>query len=167
MAEPAADIVILSQPGHREPDPLGGEEASTVPARVVLHRAGPRVLVETQDGFDAVGNPHWLRLDNVDATLGAAYRSVSGILAEWYDRAIAAESRVSAAEERARKADAKLRGGPAPPALIAGDPKDAAKERFADLLRLASNEGTSEQERVSAAKRLVEHLKKHKHLMPR
>jgi hypothetical protein len=167
MAEPAADIVILSQPDHREVDPKGGEDAPTVPARVVLHRAGPRVLVETQDGLDAVGKPHWLRLDDVDATLGAAYRAVSGVLATWYDRAIAAESRVAAAEDRARKAEAKLRGAPTPPALIAGDPKDVAKRRFGELFNLAISEGTTESERASAAKRLVEHLKKHEHLMPR
>ncbi len=167
MAEPAADIVILSQPGHREPDPYGGEDAPFVPARVVLHRAGPSVLVETQDGVDAVGAPHWLRLDDAEETMGAAYRAVSRILAAWYDRAIAAESRVSAAEERARKAEMKARGGPAPPALLAGDPKDAAKKRFDELFRLATNNGTSDPERASAAARLVEHLKKHEHLMPK
>lgn len=167
MAEPAADIVILSQPDHREVDPKGGEDALTVPARVVLHRAGPRVLVETQDGVDAVGKPHWLRLDIADATIGAAYRAVSGILVTWYDRAVAAEGRVAAAEERARKAEAKARGGPVMPALTAGDPKDAAKRRFGELFRLATNEGTSESERTSAAARLVEHLKKHEHLQPK
>lgn len=167
MAEPAADIVILSQPDHREVDPKGGEDAPTVPARIVLHRAGPRVLVETQDGFDAIGKPHWLRLDNTDATIGAAYRAVSGVLATWYDRAIAAESRVAAAEDRARKAEAKSRGAPTPPALIAGDPRDAAKKRLSELLNLATNEGTTEAERESAAMRLVHHLKKHEHLMPK
>lgn len=164
----AADIVLLRD--QEEQDPRSKDECRRTRVRVALHRHTANVLVEVGDGVDAVGSTHWHRLDAGKkrarrAELRAAYRVTERLLAEYYDRAIAAERRAVAAEERAALAERnqsqaptqRTSGARAPLFLV--DPQVKEKTKIDSLIRLAVGSTNLDEARnaaLSAVKMMVE-----------
>lgn len=165
MADPPA-IVILAKSEGRDPRPVvipahldNGENVaesvrfSTCQVRATMRRAGPHVLVEVEDGKDAVDAPHWHRLDNQESVveIRGAYDVIERLLVEWYDRAITAENRAAVAESRVAKAEqahAKCRGVPA--LTMPAQGTAAARKKAMQLLELATGSTSQEEQRTAA-----------------
>lgn len=154
------DIVVLEQ--GNAPDPRERETQGEVAFRVVLHRKPRRIYVETADGSDAVGAPRWRRIDNRKRRREArcAYEALERTTAAFYERAIAAEARAVAAEERLSRFSAPQRHFPriGAPSI---DPNDATKTRVAQLVALATAASAPENEARNAAVAIARILREH------
>lgn len=168
MADPPAmpAIVILENSKGRDPRPVvipahvdnGEHIAESVrfnacQVRATMRRAGPHVLVEVEDGKDAVDAPHWHRLDNQESVveIRGAYDVLERLLVEWYDRAITAENRAAVAEARAAKAEqahAKCRSVPV--LTMPAQDTAAARKKAAQLIELAASSTSLEEQRTAA-----------------
>jgi hypothetical protein len=167
MAE--ADIIILSQSAGEDPRPQFPRDKKSKPrrettVRVVLHRGTKRVLVEVEDGRDAVNAQRWRRIDSTrrrDEVRGA-YDALERVTADYYERTVGAEGRVVAAEKRALEAERRLAAPRSPVLPLSADPKAEAKKLFAKLSELANTESTSIDERRNAALAAIEILSKNR-----
>lgn len=166
MADPPA-IVILSEKEGRDPRPIAVPARATgdgetiaesfrfneARVRATMRRDGHRVLVEVEDGKDAVDAPHWHRLDNRESVVEVrgAYDVLERLLVEWYDRAITAENRAAVAEARAAKAEqahAKCRSVPA--LTMPAQDTAAARKKVTQLIELATGSTSIEEQRTAA-----------------
>ena len=147
---------------------------SKVKVRVVLRQdhARWRVIVEVEDGADAVGDIAWYRLDfgrsedpvkNL-ADARAAYEVIEGIVATLYDRSRGLETQLKTAETKVKQLEGKIqsqlfRPKAAPPPQI--DPLMNVKRTVAKLMNLASSESTTNEERLSAHAQAHALMRKH------
>lgn len=151
--------VILSQAEGDDPRPTDEKTRKRATIRVVLHQIAKRVLIEIEDGKDAVGSPHWRRVDTQEDRdeVRAAYDIVERILADYYKRAISAEDRVIKAESRI----AQLLSPKAPILTTPPDPLAPIKQKIADLIELAGRPEAPDEERRNAGVKAAELIRKH------
>jgi hypothetical protein len=165
--QPVPPFVVLFHEVTNDPRHAPDADAPTRRAqvRVVLRHDGKasRVLVEVEDGEDAVGATAWYRLDfgrsedpakNL-ADARAAYAVLQDVVDTLYRRSRALEQERADATAKVKQLEARLQGVRLQPMRQAAkqvDPQQKEKERVLHLLRIAADHGIGPEERHAAAK---------------